>query len=61
MIFISLVSNYNLAFSCTAKMNLLLLSIKGLRSFMYCELISIAVILLIDIPLSLSLDYHFLY
>ena len=37
---------------CTAKMNLLLLS------FMYDEHISTLVDLLIDIPLSLSLDYH---
>ena len=39
-------------------MNLLLLSIRGLRSFMYCELISALVVLLINIPLSLSVDYH---
>jgi hypothetical protein len=35
------------------------LSIRGLHSFMYCELISTIVILVINIPLSLSLDYHF--
>ena len=29
-----------------------------LHSFMYCELISTVVILVINIPLSLSLDYH---
>ena len=47
-------------------MNLLLLSIKGIRSFMYCEMICTIVISLINIPiyvcvghtLSLSLDYH---
>ena len=36
-------------------MNLLLLSIRGLRSFMCCELISALVVLLISIPLSLVL------
>ncbi len=40
-------------------MNLLLLSIsRGLRSLMCCELISALVVLLINIPLSLSVDYH---
>ena len=39
-------------------MNLFLLSMGGLRSFMCCELISALVVLLISIPLSLSVDCH---
>ena len=31
---------------------------RGLHSFMYCELIFVLVVLLIDIPLSLSLGYQ---
>ena len=34
------------------------LDILGLHSFMNCELIFAILVLLIDIPLSLSLDYH---
>jgi hypothetical protein len=34
------------------------LDILGLHSFMNCELIFAFLVLLIDIPLSLSLDYH---
>ena len=60
MIFISLVSNYNLASSCTAKINLLLLSIKGLHSFMYCDLISARVTMIINIPFSV-IGSFFLY
>ena len=43
---------------CVLRTENLDLDILGLHSFMNCELIFALLVLLIDMPLSLSLDYH---